>query len=264
MTSDSTKLVQWEPNRWKTATFDVSKTAGASFPLITSYLRDDCNPVMLAATCDAAGFASGDYDMTPCWPGVGTPVVESLLVEEPTGGPCAFVGPTNGSGQHTNAIVAAKIVERVYEAPHRSVAESFYLAVRDVLATYPGDLYVEEAVRSFVFLGDPVSPLNGGVYSPVAAGVEQRRGRLGLEVAPIPFSGSLRVSPDVPSGVVVRASVFARPCMTCVGRWCAGWLAAKWWARAYIRMSGTVGMSVGAKLGRVFISCGRSRETGML
>ena len=113
--------------------------------------------VVLVPECGSAEFASTEaiYDNV-----VQTPVCERFLFENNWsgyGGAISWIGPTVGSWQESNGIVAQRIVRQMYENPNRPVAESFRLAIRGVLEEYSDDPIVATVARSFVFLGDPVS-----------------------------------------------------------------------------------------------------------
>ncbi len=133
---------------------------GGVFPAIPAsnwdveYSLDAGASIALAVECGAGDFCSTEQIVDGV---VERPVAERFLQGTSDGGAIVWVGPTVGSLGTANGILAKRILERLYEEPGRSVAESWLLAQTGVLDEYSGDSYIHETAWSYVFLGDPVS-----------------------------------------------------------------------------------------------------------
>lgn len=112
--------------------------------------------LMIATECGTADFGSTEQLVAGA---VQHPIVERFLFESGLAGAIAWIGPTVGSWLDSNGIIAQRIVRKVYEDPDRPMAESYRLAIRELLVEYAGDDMVVKLARSYAFLGDPVSGL---------------------------------------------------------------------------------------------------------
>lgn len=166
-----------------------------------SWLTTAYTPVVIGGTCGTANFAHTEADLgttaTVCGL-LGRPMSEDFLFTWGKGA-VAWIGPTTGSWQHANGVITQRIVRKVYENPYRSVAESWMLAMREVLSEYTDDIQVWETARSYAFLGDPVSRLNISKYDPVGADLPDRGdGDWRVRVLPNPARDGVAFSFDVP------------------------------------------------------------------
>ena len=144
--------------------------------------------LVIGASCDAGDFARTED------PDYGTPIAHKFLAADDRGA-LAWVGPSVGSWQDGNAVLARYLVQELYNDPERPSAESFLIAVQRVLEDYADEPDVTETVRSYMFLGDPLSRVNQmqvsvGVESPLG---DQPRFAL-LQSSPNPFTPSTRIA----------------------------------------------------------------------
>jgi hypothetical protein len=133
-------------------------------------------PVVIAASCGSADFVSTNswYSGYPSHV-FGDSVCEDILVHDtgPNGegqGAIAWIGPTGGSWQRGNEIIAAAFVEKLYARPTARLAETWLETMQDLFQEYATDEIVLETLRSYAFLGDPASRMNPTFNNPV--GVE--------------------------------------------------------------------------------------------
>jgi hypothetical protein len=106
--------------------------------------------VFVALSCDGADFARTED------PDYGLPICHRFLVE-PDKGAIAWIGPTLGSWQNGNSVIAEYFAEELFGDLDRPIAESYLAAVRRVKADYTCDGEIPRTVDMYVFLGDPLS-----------------------------------------------------------------------------------------------------------
>ena len=168
--------------------------------------------VVVAASCGAADFVSTNWWNPSNGDQYGDPTFMDLLVHATVGaqgkGAIAWVGPTGGTWQRANEPMAEALVSRLYESPYRPLAETWTLALTDVLEEYGDDERIKESARSFVFLGDPISRFNPRRNNPV--GVAETSGlSVGIGLAtPNPSRSTTRISYATARRVPVSVRVY--------------------------------------------------------
>jgi hypothetical protein len=124
-----------------------------------------CVPLVIGASCYAAYWTA--FDLT-----YGRPVCEEFLFADGRG--ClAWTGPTGNSWQLANQAVAYYVVEELYANPHRSMAESWLVAIQRALNVFGDSPDHQNTIKSYVFLGDPVSPFRPSVDAQIASFVRK-------------------------------------------------------------------------------------------
>ncbi len=121
-------------------------------PFHPSQLTTRYSPLVIAGTC-----GTGDEFRTEV-PYAGSPVAHKMLAADGERGAIGWIGPTAGTWQHGNAHVLRAMVEELYAAPGRPMAESFRVAVRRVAVEHSTRPDVLTTARSYVMFGDPLSP----------------------------------------------------------------------------------------------------------
>ncbi len=119
--------------------------------------------LVIGGSCDAADFARTED------PGFGTPIAQKFLAAWDRGA-VGWVGPTVGTWQSGNSVLARYLVQELYADVGRPSAESFLVAVQRALGDYGDQIDVANTVQSYVFLGDPLSRVN---ETHVATGVQE-------------------------------------------------------------------------------------------
>jgi hypothetical protein len=110
--------------------------------------------VFIAASCGSADYVRSENST------YGLPIVHEFLAE-PYKGAVSWIGPTAGTWQAANEVIASYIVEELYRIPGRPGGEAFRVAIERVLAEYAGDQQIVNTARSYVYLGDPLVPFRG-------------------------------------------------------------------------------------------------------
>ncbi|MFH1864347.1 MAG: C25 family cysteine peptidase, partial [Candidatus Eisenbacteria bacterium] len=158
--------------------------------------------LVIGGSCDAADFARTED------PDFGTPIAQKFLSAWDKGA-LEWVGPTLGSWQSGNRVLARYLVQELYADVSRPSAESFLVAVQRALADHGDQVDVANTVRSYVFLGDPLSRVNKNM---VYVGVEDEPAPLEfgpLQNAPNPFNPVTRLSFGTTGRGPVVLSIFS-------------------------------------------------------
>ncbi|MBU1701051.1 MAG: hypothetical protein KJ970_09985 [Candidatus Eisenbacteria bacterium] len=109
--------------------------------------------VVVAASCNSGDFArTEDSDF-------GTPIGHKFLAEADKGA-VIWIGPTAGTWQTGNDPLARYLAEELFNHDGRPVGDAFLAAVRRVMIDYADQSEILATVSSYVFLGDPMVPLN--------------------------------------------------------------------------------------------------------
>jgi hypothetical protein len=118
-------------------------------PWQMSMLSTEKPMCVIAASCGTAGFARSEYDS------LSHPVAHDFLAE-PNKGAVAWIGPTAGTWQSANQIVASYIIDELFAVLGRPGGEAFRIAIERVLTEFADDQPVLDAAASYVYLGDPL------------------------------------------------------------------------------------------------------------
>jgi hypothetical protein len=159
-------------------------------------------PLVIAASCTAADWAQTETDIEG-----GTPICEDFLTTSEHGA-VAWLGPCLGSYQEGNYAVTRRTVEELFAYPGRPMAESWLVATQRVHADYPEDFSVRRTARSYVYLGDPLSPLRR-TETPTNIISDGRKYGLSLKPnTPNPFNPSTTIPYSVPKPGWVNLGVY--------------------------------------------------------
>ncbi len=116
--------------------------------------------VIVAASCESANFTQvTEFGRATC--------IDFLASSDR--GAIAWVGPAGTSFQAANHAISRHFLEELYGDPHRSMADSWLIAMQQAYAdveNYP-ELY--PTVASYVFLGDPLTPFARRPYAEAAS-----------------------------------------------------------------------------------------------
>lgn len=169
--------------------------------------------IVLAGSCGSADWA-GTED-----PVYGTPVCEKLLYSYVDRGAVAWIGPTQGSWLSGNEAVLWHTSDSLLANPTRPMAESFLRALQGAYQAHAGRERTLRTVRSYNYLGDPLSPLTAPAIATAVRG-DSRRAPTRLPSVPI----ILRQKVDVNLRVVGGQRDGGKDCQSghrveCRSRW---------------------------------------------
>jgi hypothetical protein len=158
--------------------------------------------LVMANSCDG-----GDFIRTED-PHYGTPVCEKFLFDWSRGA-VAWIGPTAGTWQVGNKAITQYLIQEIVGHPSRSMADGFRIAVQRVRHDYADAPDVLQTLDSYVFLGDPVSPLRHVIS--VSGAPDDHGGGLKLDLAqnaPNPFNPKTTISFTLPTLSPVSLRVY--------------------------------------------------------
>lgn len=137
---------------------DILNKEEFSFPFhVSSLLSGPRTPIVLGASCGTADFARTErLSAQPLGP---EPIVEDFLFT-PGKGAAFWVGPTCGTWQLGNEVIAKTFVQELFEDRERAIAASWKEALERIAAEYPASHPVHETAAAYVFLGDPLTPFD--------------------------------------------------------------------------------------------------------
>ncbi len=185
---------------------DILNKEEWSFPFdVNGLLTGPRTPLVLGASCSTADFAR-----TERWIGVPLsprPIVEDFLFTAGKGA-VAWVGPTCGTWQLGNEVIAETFVAELFADWRRPMADSWRAALRRIADEYPASHPVHETVRSYVFLGDPLSPFEPPVVPIAAAAPPAPREFALAPIAPNPFRDCARIAFDLPVAAHVQIDIY--------------------------------------------------------
>jgi hypothetical protein len=119
--------------------------------------------LIVAASCNGADFEDvTQYGAPSCVDFLGEPYLGSM----------EWIGPTGSSIQAANALVTARLIEELYGSPYRPMAESWLVAMQRAYADVAVSSNYDDLVptlQSYVFLGDPLTPLSPLPYHSIVA-----------------------------------------------------------------------------------------------
>lgn len=186
-------------NRYKPGNF-FSLSAGFDMSMI--YSGTWC-PWVIGSSCDTAD----DYFVMHT---TYQETVVNRFLSAYNKGAIGWGGPTAGTEQAANQIVAATIVHRIYEDPYRPVAESIRLALCDVISAYDPVIYPEivNTAMSYTVLADPLTPF---LHSNYVVAVDDQTA--GIELAltqnrPNPFGRQTAIHYTLPQTGSVSLRVY--------------------------------------------------------
>ena len=148
---------------------------------------------VIAASCGTAGFARSEYDP------LDHPVAHDFLAEADKGA-VAWIGPTAGTWQRANRVVAGYILDELYAIPGRPGGEAFRMAIERVLVDFAGDQQILDTAASYVYLGDPLITYPA---IPTAVGPATITNRLEPSY-PNPFNPTATIAYSIAQGGSVR------------------------------------------------------------
>jgi hypothetical protein len=132
----------------------------------------------------------------------GTPVTEDLLFAHDRGA-IAAIGPTRGTWVKGNSVFGAAYLKELYRGSGNSYGSAFTTAQRATLIVYPG---LTDAIRSYVFLGDP---LVGGPETITGVETVPVQGRTRLaNPAPNPSNPTVSIRYFLAAAAEVRLVVY--------------------------------------------------------
>ncbi len=107
----------------------------------------------------AAGCLTADFSRTDGNGGPSAPLAADTYCQFFDRGSVAWVGPTNPSFQSVNRDVPAAFIENLFSNPDWTMAKAWLEAVRDALGNSNFNASYKKNIRTFAFLGDPLSRL---------------------------------------------------------------------------------------------------------
>lgn len=107
-------------------------------------------PVVIASSC---GIGALDMFLHPT---LGTAIGQDLLTADPNRGACVMIAPSRGTWIQGNQELRRALARYLLEEPTMNLGTAFMLAREEVMA---GDQ--SELARSYLFYGDPMTPLPG-------------------------------------------------------------------------------------------------------
>ena len=186
-------------NRYKPGNF-FSVSAGFSMSMI--YSGTWC-PWVIGSSCD-----TGDefFVMHPSY----QETVLNRFLTASNKGAIGWAGPTAGTWQDANVVIAATIVHRIYEDPSRPVAESIRLALCDILIAYDPETHpdIVNTALSYAAFCDPLTPF---LHANHVVAVDEQRSDIQLTLAqnrPNPFGGQTAIRFTLPQAGPVSLRVY--------------------------------------------------------
>lgn len=172
-------------NRYSVGGFFNNYDPGASNVLTSMH-----SPVVVAPTCAVNDIARSCSVDKPY------PMIE-LLLKNAWAGPIGCLAPTGGSVQAANMCVARHMAEGLFSQGGVTIAEAVRSAIGQSLLEMPEEDQLRNTVRSYSYLGDPLSRLcNHALH---AVGVEDdnvKRNGLQMAISPNPSPGRVGVRID--------------------------------------------------------------------
>jgi hypothetical protein len=152
--------------------------------------------VVLTASCGGADYARTEHPVYQI-------SVPHEFLAEPDKGAVVWIGPTAGSWQNGNEVIARAIIGELFENPQRPMGESYTNAIRSVLLQYVDVPDIVQTARSFQFLGDPMLPFMFVVTSAETKKDHRQPSALCLyHCRPNPFNPSTMILFDLPAQVL--------------------------------------------------------------
>jgi hypothetical protein len=136
-------------NRYYPGDF-FDKTIGY-IPWTMSLLTSTQPLVFLAASCGGADYARTES------PTYQTTIPHEFLAESGKGA-VVWIGPTAGSWQNGNEVIASYIIDELFEDPERPIGDSYNNAIRRALIVHADNPDIVKTARSYQMLGDPLVP----------------------------------------------------------------------------------------------------------
>lgn len=159
-------------------------------PTVSNVLTAMHSPVLVAPTCAVNDIARSCSVDKPY------PMIELLLKNAWTG-PIGCVAPTGGSVQAANMCVARHMAESLFAQGDVTIAEAARSAIAHSLQEFPEEDQLRNTVRSYSYLGDPLSRLCNHSLHAVGVGDDDvRPGGVQMAIGPNPASGRVAVKID--------------------------------------------------------------------
>jgi len=157
--------------------------------------------LIVGTSCGVADFArTEDQDY-------GTPIAHKMLTAFRKGA-IGVVGPTCGTWEDGNDVFARYYAEELFANPSRSAAESFTITLRRVMTDHADEPEVVATVSSYVFLGDPLVPVNR-MQIPTDVATSGGRASFSLQPnVPNPFNPRTQISYSVPDAGKVTLRIY--------------------------------------------------------
>jgi len=124
-----------------------------SNPFHVGLLSAGRTPIVMAGSCAGSDWAHTED------PAYGSPVCEDMLYKYDDRGAVAWVGPSQGTWLAGNEAILWDMGDSLLTSPTRPMADSYLQALRAAFARYAGSPRILKVLRSYVYLGDPLSPV---------------------------------------------------------------------------------------------------------